>query len=59
MTLNGGTMLSSPDGANRVTVLNNLTVNNGTVTITDSCTACGLCVDVCRRGALAVAGAGT
>ncbi len=33
VTLNGGTMLSSPDGANRVTVLNNLTLNNATATI--------------------------
>ena len=31
---------------------------DGTVVITDSCTACGLCVDVCRRGALTAAGAG-
>ncbi len=33
VTLNGSTMLSSPDGANRVTVLNNLTLNNATARI--------------------------
>jgi indolepyruvate ferredoxin oxidoreductase alpha subunit len=28
-----------------------------TITVTDVCTGCGLCIDVCRRGALSYAGA--
>jgi indolepyruvate ferredoxin oxidoreductase, alpha subunit len=35
-----------------------IALGDGTVTITESCTDCGLCVDVCRRGALSSVPAG-
>ncbi len=34
-----------------------LALGEGAVTITDTCTGCGLCIEVCRRGALSFAGA--
>jgi len=34
-----------------------LALGEGAVTITDTCTGCGLCIEVCRRGALSFADA--